>query len=173
MLWGYVKSPSVKERHVRRSLSHRWFRISAIAAAVVALFVAGEAWYFRIYSYRDVKAYHYMHRECHPVWKDLALRRIKPGDDVEELIANTSPARIHRHGEYTTIYYQGGLSFTEVVVVARDGRLVWAEAVSCTWDHTFFDEMNSEGRKDYWRSFESYVDQKLQERSRAEVNEKP
>jgi hypothetical protein len=44
-----------------------------------AVLLAFLAWYFRIYSYRDARAYYFMSRECHPVWKDLAMRRIKPG----------------------------------------------------------------------------------------------
>jgi hypothetical protein len=131
---------------------------------MLALTLGAMAWYFRIYSVRDVRAYYHMRRECHPVWKDLALRSIKAGDDVDVLIANTSPARVIHHDEYTTVaYHGGGLCFTQVSALAKDGRLVSAVATSCTWDHTFFEEMTPEDQKDYWRSFERYVDKKLQE----------
>ena len=114
-----------------------------------------------------------MSRECHPVWKDLAPRNVKPGDDVDEVIASTSPARVLRHDDYTTVLYQGGdgICFTQLCVVAKDGRLISAVAGSCTWDHTFFEEMDPEGQRDYLRSFDAYVERKLDEQRQGDIKD--
>jgi hypothetical protein len=170
-----VDSTYAEEAHVIRILSNRWSRRSAITAGILALMLGAGAWYLHIFSFRDVRAYYGMSRECDPVWQELALRRIKPGNDVEELIARTSPARVIRHDEYTTILYHsgGGICFTQVSVVAKEGRLISAVAASCTWDHTFFEEMTPEDQRDYLRSFDSKVEQELDEQRQADLHEKP
>jgi hypothetical protein len=171
-----VKSPSAEETHVRRILTHRWFKRSAIGAVVLALILVTGAWYFRIHRFRDVLAYYCMSQERHPVWKDLALRRIKPGDDVEEVIERTSPARVWRHDEYVTVDYiaaQGGLCFTQLEIVAKDGGVISAMYVTCTCDHTFFDDLSPNDTVDYRLSFYSYLDKRRNERREAELNEMP
>jgi hypothetical protein len=98
-------------------------------------------WYFGIHSGRDMKAYAGMARECHPVWQDLALRRVYHGQHVDEVIKRTNPVYVIRHGRFVELGYQEPLSFTGVQIVAIDGKVVRACTASCPWDYTFFDSM--------------------------------
>src|SRR5207249_4877318 len=70
--------------------------------AVSVLLTLSVCWYFGIHSPSDVAAYYGMSRECHPVWKELALRRVHAGQSVADVIAATAPLRVQRHGPYTT-----------------------------------------------------------------------
>jgi hypothetical protein len=97
-----------------------------------------------------------MSRECHPVWKDLHWGRIQPGQDVEEVIAATKPARVERYGEFVRLNYQEGLYFTGVTITAKNGRLASAVAWSCTWNRVFFDELTREDWAAYSAAYEAH-----------------
>src|SRR5688572_10967244 len=104
-----------------------------VAVALAALF---PAWQIGERAYRDRQIVHFMRRECHPVWKDLHAGRIRAGQTVEDIIALTKPVRVDRFGNFAILNYQGGdgyIHFTGVTVIASEGRLIDAEAWSCTW----------------------------------------
>jgi len=98
-------------------------------------------WFLGIWSREDLVAYHWMRADhYHPVWKDLALRRIRKGDDLEETIRKHPPIRREDFGPYTALlYHRGLLSFNTLQIIATDGVLIQASAASCCWRHTFFD----------------------------------
>lgn len=107
-------------------------------------------------------AYLGMAHECHPVWKKLALRQINAGDSAADfLMSNTPTSRLEfeRYGVYGFVpgEEQGYLSFTGLRVIARDGRLIRAEAGSCTWDFTFFND----GDPDFDSQHVAYIDERL------------
>ena len=105
--------------------------------------VVGLCGYLRIYRYKDAVAYYGMAKECHPVWKELALRRYHRGDPVEKLTEKWPPSerRVEAGYEFLTYYDNPdapGLRFTGLAVVAEDRRLLHAYAWSCCWQHSFF-----------------------------------
>jgi hypothetical protein len=110
-------------------------------------------WYFGVRSGSDFKAYIGMALECHAVWKDLAFQRIYEGQPVDDVIKQTNPVFVVRHGRFVELTYQEPLSFTGVQVVAMDGRLTRACTWSCTWDYTFFDSMTDGDVKEMSDSF--------------------
>jgi hypothetical protein len=141
---------------VKRVFTKRWFKLSAgLVAALFAVTLACAS-YFRVWSWRDLLAYHGMTRECHPVWRELHWGRIRAGQDVEQVIAETRPARVERYGEFVRLNYQQGLSFTGVSITAKNGRVASAAAGSCTWDRVFFDELNQDDWKAYSDAYEAH-----------------
>lgn len=135
-----------------RLCKRRSTRRFAITALILASVTLVACWYFGLHSGRDVKAYAGMALECHPVWKRLALRTVREGQRVDEVIDKTDPAYVVRHGRFDEINYQHPLSFTFVHIVAKDGKLIRAESGSCTWDHTFFNSMSELDNREYQRS---------------------
>jgi hypothetical protein len=112
-------------------------------AALAAIFVAGVSTYFGVRGQKDLVGYAEMSRGFHPVWKDLALRRIKAGDAAAELTVRHPPPVTVEYGNYAEYEFQiaspGYISLSSLRIIAKDGRLILAEAGSCTWDHTFFE----------------------------------
>lgn len=118
------------------------------AGFLVVLLLAGAflCWFLGIRSREDLLAYRCMRAEhFHPVWKDLALRRIRKGDDLEETIRKYPPIRREDFGPYTAlIYHRGLLSFNTLQIIATDGVLIYARAGSCCWEHFFFESPTHE-----------------------------
>jgi hypothetical protein len=121
----------------------RWF---AVGALVTLFLAAGICTYFRISSAHDAVAYFEMSCSFHPVWKDLALRRIALGDSAATLTIRHPPPMTVHYGSFTEYEYEigppGTLSFTSLRIAAKDGKLMGAWAASCTWNHTFFEDAN-------------------------------
>jgi hypothetical protein len=115
-------------------------RVVAIVGGLLVVFllvVVSSCWFFGIHSTRDLRAYAAMaDGDFHPVWKDLAWRRICKGDSVESLVQRHPPLRREDFGSYTQLYY--ARPFNSLVIVAKKGRLIHARAGSCTWEHIFF-----------------------------------
>jgi hypothetical protein len=106
----------------------------------------------RISHPRDVEAFLGMAAECHPVWKQFALRRFGAGDSAQELFRRFPPTRGEEFGHYGVYSYtanSNGFSFTGLSVVSRDGRLVSAASGSCTWHFTFFMTEDPELERQY------------------------
>jgi hypothetical protein len=126
---------------VKRLFAKLWFRVFGGLALALLVALIFCAWYFRVWSWRDLQVFQMMSRECHPVWRDLHWGRIYAGQDVEDVITSTNPVRVERYGEFVQLNYQRGLCFTGVTITARNGRLAGATAWSCTWDRVFFDQL--------------------------------
>lgn len=151
-----------------RILSQRWFkRLAGLVVTLLAVTLACAS-YFRVWGWRDMMAYQGMSRECHPVWRELHWDRIRAGQDVEQVIAETQPARVERYGEFVQLSYQQGLSFTGVTITAKNGRLASAGAWSCTWNRVFFDELSRDDWKAYSVAYEAHWQPIRQKRSEAE-----
>ena len=136
-------------------------RIFACLAVVLLLVLLACCSYFRIHRWRDVIAYAGMAAECDPVWKELALRRVRQGDPISKLTEIREPSGVLEYGPYEQLeYYRGGfepgyLSLTGITVYAKEGKLLTAVAWSCTWDHVFFEDKREEER--IRAEFERYV----------------
>lgn len=140
---------SGEDRGLTLEPQRRWRRkivlIIAVALAVVALLLAFLCHFTGIHSARDIVAYRAMAREhYHPVCKDLALGRIRKGDDVEKLLQRHSPSHLERFGIYANLSYSPHGSFNTLTIVAKNSRLILARAGSCTWRHTFFNTPQEE-----------------------------
>ncbi len=118
------------------------FLMGAAGFLIVLLLAGGFlCWFLGIWSREDLVAYHWMRADpYHPVWRDLALRRIRKGDDLEETIRKYPPIRRVDFGPYTALCYnKERVSFNTLQIIATDGVLIQASAASCCWRHTFFD----------------------------------
>ena len=121
----------------------RWRLLCAVPVALLC--GSGGSYTIGLGSYSRPDrehAYRALAEYTHPVWRELWDSRVGLGDRVEELIARTQPPRVERAGRFVRLSYdpheEGGLN-----VIARDGRLISAQAGSCIWSHTFFTVMTA------------------------------
>ncbi len=127
---------------------------------MVAGLLGAGAGYLGIKTKRDLAAYAGMiHDRFHPVWRDLAFRRIGKGDRLEDLVARHTPLRRDDFAPFVLLHYQE--PFGSLTVVARDGRLVEAVAGSCTWQHVFFE--TPEMKEELAKAHSAYLRQRLVE----------
>lgn len=131
------------------SRRNRWLTIGTLA--VVGL-VCGACAFLRISHPRDVEAYFEMAGECHPVWRQFALRRFTAGDSAAEFLRRFPPTYREEFGRYGLYSYHqspDGIQFTGLSVITRDGRLLSARTGSCTWQFTFFHSDDAELDREY------------------------
>ena len=108
--------------------------------AVCVLLLVFACHFVGIHSTRDIVAYRAMWRDrYHPIWKDLALRRIKRGDDVESLLKKHTPPGRADAGPYTKLVYVWGGAYRRLTVMSKNGKLIAAVAGAATWRHVFFE----------------------------------
>jgi len=74
-------------------------RLSLISFGLILSLLIATSAYFRIYSKGDITAYYGMMKEINPVWKDFALRRIKEGDPIENLVQLKKPGDLLTIGD--------------------------------------------------------------------------
>ena len=96
--------------------------------------------YYRIYSFGGYMSYRAMANECPLAWRDFHFGRFRAGADIEEIIRETKPTKVERHGDWVTLSYRNG--FSGVGAHAHHGKLVCAYAGSCTWTRLFVDELS-------------------------------
>ncbi len=120
----------------------RYARTIGITVAFCVCVLGGLASYFRISSFSDLRAYGGMAAECHPIWQELAFRRIQPGDDFGPTRRTMPPDSQEHLGEYA--FFDYGVGFTSLRVYTKDDKVVAAGAGSCTWDYAFFDTLPPE-----------------------------
>ncbi|MBN1359226.1 MAG: hypothetical protein JW993_01480 [Sedimentisphaerales bacterium] len=132
-----VRLPAIR---LNRNKLKKAALIGSAVLAVLALLTALACWFFGIRSRQDIIGYSEMLRgRFHPIWKDLALRRIKKGDDLDELVARHEPLRREEWPPFVMLRYNEVGSFDGLAVAAKDGKLIFASVGSCCWEHTFFD----------------------------------
>jgi len=123
----------------RRKTSTKVSLVSAGALVLVVLLLALLCHFVGIRSMRDIVAYRAMWRErYHPIWKDLALRRVKKGDGVEAVAQRHPPLYRNDAGPYTKLVYTQGGASPGLTVMAENGKLALAVAGAPTWRHVFF-----------------------------------
>jgi hypothetical protein len=139
--------------------SPRRYRVGVVLAALAGAAAVLAWWYLGKGDSRKRQIYEAMSRECHPVWRDLDAGRVCAGQAVEEVIGRTHPVRVEHFEDVTFLHYHpGGLTFTGLTIVAKDGRLVSAGAASCTWDWTFFDTWPAVERAAFYKRYCEHLD---------------
>src|SRR5205807_1872200 len=94
-----------------------------------------------------------MDLECHPVWRDYHNGRIRAGDSVEKIIAETEPIQVDQDNRWVVLNYQGIGYYTGITAIAYDGQMVAAYAWSCAWTRQFFDVMSEVERAEFPAKF--------------------
>jgi hypothetical protein len=137
-------------------------RALVIVVASLAIFAAvgaGLCWFFGIHSRMDVLAYRAMkHEHYPPIWKDLAWRRIRKGDSLEDLLQMHPPVWREDYGPYVHLSYIMPPGFNWLGITAQDGKLIAAVAGSCTWRHVFFNTPEEEEALS--RAYSAYLQQR-------------
>jgi hypothetical protein len=130
----------------------RWTRLLIPAAWILASWVLVTTFlcvFFDIRCLGDLKAYRYMMKKPpHPIWKDLALRRIHNGSDFAQTLRKHPPTKRDVYEPFTVLSYSEAGSADTVQVIATDGVLVYADASGydpssryCVrWDYVFFSD---------------------------------
>ena|ERR1019366_1737891 len=144
-----------------RFWSARWVRglLLIVVAFPISVFIA--CWYSRIWSFDD---YHlYQEVQQYSMGSDLWFGRIQAGDDADDLLNRFPAHRSIKFGRWHLIgYHPGGppqpgfLYFDSLGFVAKDGKIVSADAGSCTWNRVFF-EMGSEDQAEYTEAYRRYA----------------
>jgi len=120
----------------------RWTRFLIPAAWILAshvLVITFLCAFFDVRCLDDLKAYHYMMKQPpHPIWKDLALRRIRNGDDLAQALQEYPPTKREEYEPYTVLSYSEPGSVDSVQVIATGGVLVYAGASIWGREHVFF-----------------------------------
>ena len=124
--------------------SKKTTRRLVVIAAVTLVLLCAACVFFRISRPRDLSAYYGMANECHPVWRQFAVRRAGAGDSAADFLRRFPPSSREEFGRYGIYHYfpgstDDGIWFTGLAVTARDGHLIRSEAGSCMWQFTFFD----------------------------------
>jgi hypothetical protein len=123
-----------------------------------------------IHSPKDVVAYRALIRgHYHPVWKDLAWRRIRKGDPIESVLKRYPPLRRDDFPPYTELRYNEVGSFDGLAIRAKDGKLIAAGVGSCTWTHLFFDSPGEE--EAFNTAYSAYAQQRLLESQAFEIHQ--
>jgi len=123
-----------------------------------------------IHSREDVMAYRAMVQgQYHPVWRDLAWRRIRKGDPIEDVLKRHPPLRRDDFPPYTALRYNEIGSSNRLVIGARDGRLISAGAGSSTWTRFFFHSPEEEQAFD--KAYSAYAQQRILEGQAFEIHQ--
>jgi len=124
-----------------------------LAGVVALLLIGGSCAFLRISCPRDIEAYLGTAAECHPIWKQFALRRFGPGDAAQELFRRFPPTQRSEFGRYGVYTFStspsNAIPFTSLLVATRDGKLISAASGSCTWRFTFFSTEDPELEHQY------------------------
>ena len=121
--------------------------------------------FLRISHPRDIEAYFGMATECHPVWREFAVRRFSAGDSAAEFLRQFPPTQREEFGRYGYYsYYQSSdpdvLHFSGLSVITYDGKLSSASAGGCTWQFKFFTSDDT----DFYKQLEAYHQTKRDQR---------
>lgn len=123
------------------------YRVYLLAGAIMV--ALSLCLFFGISTMRDMRSYFEMLRGSHhPIWQDLALKRISKGTLLEHVIVKWKPQRIHQNRADTTLTYWWPdepnicSSYIGITVMAKDRILTGAIAWSCTAHHVFFGDEN-------------------------------
>lgn len=149
-----------------RGTMKRWQKVALGVAGGLLLLAAGlvvVCWFVGIRSKVDLVVYRELWREHHhPVWKDLALRRFGRGDPLDGLLERHVPTKREDVPPFTRLaYYRRGLYRGEVIMIARDDRLVAARADTRSGRHVFFHD--AERMRTFARMYQEFTRQRRME----------
>jgi hypothetical protein len=110
--------------------------------------------FFGIRTKMDVMSYYYMIQEdFHPIWKDLALRRINKGDSIESVLHKYTPLMRMDFPPYVILCFEE--PFSSLSIVVKNGKLICAASGSCCWEHIFFDTPEEDEQLD--TAYSAYI----------------
>ena len=105
----------------------------------------------RMVSFRDNQA---------PILRGLARGEIRAGDPIEPLVAMMN-LRLHcqvtRSGEFVTLH-SDPTGYGGTMLIASNGKLVFARTSSCKYKDLFFDGMTEAGRKAHWEGYHAEME---------------
>lgn len=142
------------------SARHRWLIRIGVAVLLVVL---ACCWTFHIWGLNDWRAFLGMNEECHPAWWKVHWGKVYPGQDMEKAIRLTGPVHVFRTGRYTEALFHRPQSYTNLVITARDGKVIGAYAHSCTWGRVFFDGMTREDHAEKAQEWQNFLAWRLAE----------
>ncbi len=140
----------MEEATVIDPMRRRWPRFLIPAAWILAGWVVVGVFlcvFFDVRCLDDVRAYRCMMKQSlHPIWKDLALRRIHNGSDLARTIRKHPPTKREEYRPYAAFFYSNAGSYDTVRIIATRGVLVYADAYgynTCSshcvrWEYVFF-----------------------------------
>ena len=105
------------------------FSLFAIAALLLCIF-------FGVHSYSDIVAYAQM-QGMHPIWKDLAFRRIVKGVDVNNVFNKYTPVWELKYPPYHQLNFQDPYG-PGLTIFAKNNKLIYAGVGGDWWGHVFF-----------------------------------
>lgn len=136
--------------------SSRRCRIFALLALSFLAAPLAMAHRYGVWSLHDYEIVRHMSRDFHPVWKELALGRIRAGQSADDVIRETPPVSVERVGDFRILCYHQPqlLSFhpTVMVIVAKGGKLIAASAFcggTGGWRRTFFDHLTNADHEEF------------------------
>jgi hypothetical protein len=110
----------------------RWTFLAAILVVTI-----GSLAFFRIHRARDLDAYYLMIDQGHPIWKELAMRRVHQGDSAKDLLHRVPATSQVRFGRSALLLFEsGGVTCT---IASRDEKIVSAWMWSSTSKFSFFE----------------------------------
>ncbi len=139
----------------------RWprFRLT-VRRMMTAITVLGICLGTGVLAFRCVVDFkHSYHlRGQHPIARELYLRLVGPGDDVEALIRRIPPHMLRRRGPYVSMSYfprgplsRGGISLAATQILAKEGKVMSAGSGDCTWQLEYFDHLGPDEHAEFWR----------------------
>lgn len=109
-----------------------------------------------------------------PVAQALWLGDIRAGDPVERVTALSRPNRVLRLGPFLRMeYYPGGdppegsVSLEATALIAKEGRIRWAESYGCTFQRRYFDGFTP----DEWALYDQLLQARI--KARADARQSP
>ncbi len=146
--------------------------LAAVGVAVALLLTLCA--YYGVWSLREYRMYRDVVDDS-KIGSDLWWGHIGPGDDVEELIANSEPNSVVRFGRWVRVQHGPGrgatkwlTSFVSITVLAKDGRLVYAKCRTSTDLKWFFNTMSDSEEVEHNRDFGDYWWSFLEEKRNAQ-----
>jgi hypothetical protein len=120
-----------------------------LVSGSVLFMMLGSCAFLRISRPIDVVAYFGMMKSGAPIFKDLALRRVRMGDSMSKLSQRYPNVAVVKFGRFSMLedFHITKADHPDCVVIAKDGKLVAASANGIlgdglAWSFTFFQFTN-------------------------------
>jgi len=131
-----------------------------IGFSLVAVIILALCLFFGIRSGSDVVAYGRM-VGMHPIWKDLALRRIVKGDDVNDVLIKHTPVWEMLYPPYRKMNFQDPFG-PGLTIFSKNNKLIYAGVGEDYWGYVFFE--SPEEDEEHSKVFTAYLEEQRCER---------
>jgi len=137
--------------------------VAMVVASFCLVSLVSACSYWRIWSYADLSLYlrlRYHSPAAHALWRGA----IRPGDQIDRVIAMARPNFIDTLGPFLRIDYYptgdlspGNISLEGTSLTAKDGRLISAGSYGCTFQRTYFDAATADEKVLYERLLQERI----------------